>query len=57
MRYALAEVLPTMARRTPEPISWPNTQQSIERCFRGVDEQTRDQILWGNAASLYGIEG
>ncbi len=35
--------------------SWPNTADAIERSFRGVDDEDRDRILWGNAATLYGV--
>ncbi|HLG70240.1 MAG TPA: amidohydrolase family protein [Chloroflexota bacterium] len=35
--------------------TWPRTQQTIERCFRGVSASDREAILWGNAAALYGI--
>jgi predicted TIM-barrel fold metal-dependent hydrolase len=33
--------------------SWPNTQKTIERCFEGVSQQSREMVLWRNAASLY----
>lgn len=35
--------------------TWPRTQETIDRCFRGVAEGERDQVLWKNAASLYKI--
>jgi len=35
--------------------TWPRTQETVERCFRGVTPETREKILWKNAASLYGI--
>jgi len=35
--------------------SWPRTQETIERCLRGVTDEVREQVLWKNAASLYGI--
>ncbi len=36
--------------------TWPNTRDFIERCFTGVPEAERDQVLWGNAAKLYGVQ-
>jgi predicted TIM-barrel fold metal-dependent hydrolase len=33
--------------------TWPRTQQTIERCFRGVSDEVRDKVLWSNAARLY----
>jgi predicted TIM-barrel fold metal-dependent hydrolase len=35
--------------------TWPQTQEIIDRCFRGVPDDVRRQVLWGNAASLYRI--
>jgi predicted TIM-barrel fold metal-dependent hydrolase len=35
--------------------TWPHTGETIERCFRDVSVETRDQVVWGNAAKLYGI--
>ena len=33
--------------------TWPDTRAVIERCFNGISTDTREQILWKNAASLY----
>ncbi len=33
--------------------TWPDTQAVIDRCFRGVSSDAREQILWRNAARLY----
>jgi uncharacterized protein len=33
--------------------TWPRTQETIRRCFEGVSAETRDRVLWKNAASLY----
>lgn len=33
--------------------TWPKTQEAIARCFEGVSDADREQILWKNAASLY----
>ena len=33
--------------------TWPDTQAVIERCFKGISADAREQILWKNAASLY----
>ena len=35
--------------------TWPQTQETIERCFRGVSEEDTKQVLWKNAASIYRI--
>jgi predicted TIM-barrel fold metal-dependent hydrolase len=35
--------------------SWPRTEQTIDRCFQGIGEEERRQILWENAAELYRI--
>jgi predicted TIM-barrel fold metal-dependent hydrolase len=35
--------------------SWPKTRETIERCFRDVASDERDQILWENAAKLYKV--
>jgi predicted TIM-barrel fold metal-dependent hydrolase len=35
--------------------SWPESREVIDRCFAGVPDAERDQMLWGNAAKLYGI--
>ena len=36
--------------------TWPGTQGTIERCFRGVSEEDTKQILWNSAASLYRLD-
>ncbi len=33
--------------------TWPNSRDSIARCFDGIAAADREQMLWGNAASLY----
>jgi predicted TIM-barrel fold metal-dependent hydrolase len=33
--------------------TWPSTREYIARSFNGVAKEERDQVLWGNAASLY----
>ena len=33
--------------------TWPQTQATIEHCFRGVSEEDTKRVLWENAASLY----
>ncbi len=33
--------------------TWPQTRETIERCFRGVPNDVRQQVLWKNAAALY----
>jgi len=33
--------------------TWPRTQETITRCFRDVSAETREKVLWKNAASLY----
>ena len=35
--------------------TWPRTQETIARCFKGVSSEERDKVLWKNAASLYGV--
>jgi predicted TIM-barrel fold metal-dependent hydrolase len=35
--------------------TWPNTGEFIDRCFAGVPDGERRQILWGNAARIYRI--
>jgi uncharacterized protein len=42
------------ATKFPQATStWPNTRQLNEACFKDVPEETRDQVLWRNAAALY----
>jgi len=33
--------------------TWPRTRETIECCFAGVPAETRELVLWKNAASLY----
>ena len=33
--------------------TWPRTRETIDRCFQGVSAETRERVLWKNAASLY----
>jgi predicted TIM-barrel fold metal-dependent hydrolase len=33
--------------------SWPRTRETVTRCFRDASAETREKILWKNAASLY----
>lgn len=33
--------------------TWPRTQETIDRCFKGVTDDVRERILWQNAADLY----
>jgi predicted TIM-barrel fold metal-dependent hydrolase len=33
--------------------TWPNSRDFIARCFEGVPDEERRQMLWGNAAKLY----
>ena len=35
--------------------TWPDSQAFVARCFSGLAESERSQILWGNAAKLYKI--
>ena len=35
--------------------SWPGTQNTIEHCLKGLNDNESRQILWGNAASLYHV--
>lgn len=35
--------------------TWPGSRDSIARSFAGVPDDERAQILWGNAARLYGF--
>jgi uncharacterized protein len=45
------------ATNFPFPNStWPNSWDFIKRCFKGVSEDEQCQILWRNAAKLYGID-
>ena len=36
--------------------SWPDSRAFIDKCFAGMSEKERSQILWGNAARLYKIK-
>ena len=33
--------------------TWPRTQETIARCLQDVSAQTREKVLWQNAATLY----
>jgi predicted TIM-barrel fold metal-dependent hydrolase len=35
--------------------TWPESRQAIARCFEGVPENERKQVLVDNAAKLYKI--
>ena len=35
--------------------TWPGTQETIERCFRGVSEEDTKKVLWESAAGLYRV--
>jgi len=35
--------------------TWPNSRDFIARCFAGVPDEERHQMLWGNAAKLYQV--
>jgi predicted TIM-barrel fold metal-dependent hydrolase len=35
--------------------TWPRTQKTMEDCFQGITDAQREQVLWKNAASLYGL--
>ncbi|MGH7767257.1 MAG: amidohydrolase family protein [Candidatus Binatia bacterium] len=35
--------------------SWPRTKETVERCMQGVPPETREKVLWKNAAKLYRI--
>ena len=35
--------------------TWPKTQETMDRCFQGVSAEGREQVLWENAAGLYGL--
>jgi len=35
--------------------SWPGTQKTIEHCLKGLTDEGRGQVLWDNAATLYGL--
>lgn len=37
------------------PSTWPESRRSIERCFAGVPETDRRQVLVANAAKLYNL--
>lgn len=53
-----AQVWPWMPTVTNFPLadtSWPATQDHIAWAFEGVTIEERDQILWSNAAKLYGL--
>ena len=33
--------------------NWPRTRETVDRCLEGVSAETREKVLWKNAASLY----
>lgn len=33
--------------------TWPRTQETIDHCFKGVTAESREKVLWQNAAALY----
>jgi len=33
--------------------TWPRTRETVTRCFRETPAETREKVLWKNAASLY----
>jgi len=35
--------------------TWPRTQETIERCFKGVTRAERERVLWKNGAELYRV--
>jgi len=35
--------------------TWPQTRETVERCFAGVTQETRRKVLWKNTADLYRI--
>ena len=35
--------------------TYPNSRKMIDELFAGMDEAVRDQIVYGNAAKLYGF--
>jgi predicted TIM-barrel fold metal-dependent hydrolase len=35
--------------------NWPRTQDTIDRCFQGTSDETRERVLWANAAELYRV--
>ena len=40
----------------PHPVSsWPNTQQIIEEQLKGLPEDERELILYGNAARVWNL--
>ncbi len=36
--------------------TWPGTRETITRCFEGLSEDECEQVLWKNAASIYGLQ-
>lgn len=36
--------------------TWPDTQAFVEKCFVGMTNEEKEQILRGNAAKLYGMQ-
>jgi uncharacterized protein len=35
--------------------TWPRTQETIDRCLRGLTPEDREAVLWRNAAALYKV--
>jgi predicted TIM-barrel fold metal-dependent hydrolase len=35
--------------------TYPESRQFVERCLKGVPENERDQLCYGNAMRLYGL--
>jgi predicted TIM-barrel fold metal-dependent hydrolase len=33
--------------------TWPRTHETLDRCFRGISAQAKENVLWRNAAGLY----
>ncbi len=40
-----------------ESSTWPNSAETVRKNFEGIPEEESARILFGNAASLYGIDG
>jgi predicted TIM-barrel fold metal-dependent hydrolase len=35
--------------------TWPDTQAVITKCLQGLSDDERQQVLWSNAAEIYGL--
>jgi uncharacterized protein len=33
--------------------TWPQTRETIDRCLKGLSAETRERVLWKNAATVY----